>query len=364
MARGGKGSGGASNAKELKMFMEHRMWRDHWLALSVVGSIIVALFAGFFIQFSYSEARLHQIRLDDAPLVERVFKSGEPWVVLCANADTVLPEVFDKASERLLGKMHVGVLDCDDLHPSGKSVFSKFSMRRDISPTVFTVANGEKPKQLFLNYLQKPRALAAQALAQTAKQLHEIQTTAQLDDKCLSKSAPCILVYRAANKKLEQFQKKWLQDLMHAQRGAKFVWADAGILKLSVESLWPSSTKRDHRVMLFQKSKDEAGVITLHATPHTSYFEQLAVDQFVAERVAAPVASATKTLTKPVTLKRRTTKKATSPATEPSAAEVERQRRARMDEESKVHFAESVDEAYEAPTHDEDEDDILDLDEM
>ncbi|KDO30076.1 hypothetical protein SPRG_05267 [Saprolegnia parasitica CBS 223.65] len=357
MARGGKGSGGASNAKELKMFMEHRMWRDHWLALSVVGSIIVALFAGFFIQFSFSEARLHQIRLDDAPLVERVFKSGEPWVVLCANADTVLPEVFDKASERLLGKMHVGVLDCDDLLPSGKSVFSKFSIRRDISPTVFTVANGEKPKQLFLNYLQKPRALAAQALAQTAKQLHEIQTTAQLDDRCLSKTAPCILVYRAA-------------DLMHAHRGAKFVWADAGILKLSVESLWPSSTKRDHRIMLFQKSKDEGGVITLHATPHTSYFEQLAVDQFVASHVAAPVASATKTLSKPVTLKRRTTKKAKapSPSTEPSSPEVERQARARMDEESKVHFAESVDATTDAPTHNDNdndgEEDILDLDEM
>ncbi|OQR85163.1 hypothetical protein ACHHYP_12180 [Achlya hypogyna] len=368
MARGGKGGGGggASNAKELKMFMQHRMWRDHWLALSAVGSIIVALFAGFFIQFSYSETRMHLIHLDDAALVRRVFKSGEPWVVLCANADSVIPEVFDKASERLLGKVQIGVLDCNDRLPSGKSVYDKFSIRRDITPTVFTVANGEKPKQLFLNYLQKSKALAAQALVQTAKELHEVQTTGQLQDKCLSKANPCMLVFRGP-KKFEPFQKKWLRELMHSHRHVKFVWADASILKLSVESLLPKASAFDARVLLFQKRKGDNGALALHVKAHTSYFEQLAVDQFVSENLPV-TAEGFKALTKPVTLKRRPKKvpKAPEPAPAKAAADVERQARERMEEESKVHFAESVDDDSEDTVVDDihEDDEVLDLDEL
>ncbi|OQS04296.1 hypothetical protein THRCLA_03461 [Thraustotheca clavata] len=363
MARGGRGGGGQNNAKELKLFLEHRMWRDHWMAISVVFAIIAALFVGFFVQFSYSETRVHMIQLDDDTHVHRVFKSGEPWVILCANPDSVLPEVFDKASERLVGKVNVGVLDCNDLLPSGKSVYNKFGIRRDISPTIFTVANGEKPKQIFLNYLQKSKALASQAIAQTAKEFHELQTTTQLQEKCLSKSSPCVLVYRG-KKKFETFQKKWIKELMHNHRLVKFAWADSTILKLSAESLVKGF--KDHSVMLFVKSKNESNPTTpiLHAKGYNSYFDQLPVAQFISTNVQATAFDNFKTLTKPVTLKRRVKKQPTIPKENTkSNTEVEQERRERMEEEGKRRFAQSIDEDSDTIVEEEEET-ILDLDEL
>jgi len=148
----GKGSstssGGSNNAKDMKMFLKNRMWRDHWQILTAVGLIVVAMFASAFVQFSYSDQHIYQIRTSDTILMHKVFKSGEPWTVLCSKPDDILPKLFDKASKKLVGKSFIGVLDCSEILGSGKSVYERFNIRRDITPTIFTVANGEKPKQV------------------------------------------------------------------------------------------------------------------------------------------------------------------------------------------------------------------------
>ncbi|CAK4621342.1 hypothetical protein LEN26_021227 [Aphanomyces euteiches] len=391
MAKGAsRGGGGANNAKEMKMFLKNRMWKEHWQVL--VGSVVViiALFAWIFLQAANSKQVLHHIQLTNSNDVDRVFRSGEPWLVLCSNADAVLPEVFDKASKRVVGKINVGVLDCHDKLPSGKSVYNKFLLREDISPTVFTIANGEKPKQLFLNYLQKPKILATQALEQVKKTLHEVQNTKQLDDKCLGKKSSCVLVYRTG-KKFNDYEKQWLQSIMENHRQTAFVWMDASILSLSVESLFKkAATQGQNCLVLFKKVKGNGNAApSTVAKAYTSYFEQLPVESFIDEFGGVSTdESAFRPLTKSVTITRRpkpTPKPTAKPAqTKPSPAnaqptetrtpqeiaEIERQRRERMEEESKSHYPEYVDEdeidtttATEAG-EDEDDSEVLDLDEL
>ncbi|KAF0697675.1 Aste57867_11646 [Aphanomyces stellatus] len=377
MAKGstkGGGNAGANNAKEMKMFLKNRMWKDHWQVLVGVSAVVVALFAYFFLQHANSEQSIQLIHLSNKVDVDRVFRSGEPWIVLCSKEDSVLPEVFDKASKRLSSKINVGVVDCNGRLPSGKTVYNKFLIRDDIVPTVFTVANGEKPKQLFLNYLQKPKALASQALVQVKKTLHEVQNTKQLEDKCLGKSTSCVLIYRTG-KKFDEYQKTWLQTVMERHRLVKFAWMDSSILSLSVESLLKKpATQNQHRLVVFKKVQSTDGNTTTLAKSYTSYFEQLAVEAFLDEHVAAKGdTDSFRPLTKPVTVKRRpkptpATKQTDSQPkrTAEDIAELERQRRARMDEESQQFYPEEVDEPVDvaADIDDEDEDVVIDLDDL
>lgn len=143
---GGGGGGSASNAKELRVFLQHRMWREHWYVIVGAGVVVVALFAGFFLRFSTAEDHVHRLETADA---SRVFQSGDPWLVLCAEPDDVLPEAFDDVAGRLVGRARVGVLDCSQPLPwSKKSVWATYALRRGVTATVFTVANGDKPKQV------------------------------------------------------------------------------------------------------------------------------------------------------------------------------------------------------------------------
>ncbi|RHY67618.1 hypothetical protein DYB38_007162 [Aphanomyces astaci] len=362
----------------MKMFLKNRMWREHWQVIAGSLVIIVALFGWFFLQAATSTRSVHFIQLSEPADVHRVFQSGEPWLVLCSRPDAILPEVFEKATKRLEGKIHVGVVDCHDKLPSGKSVFKKFLLRDDIVPTIFTIANGGKPKQVIPLHSSRPPpscpALAAQTLVQVQKSLHEVQSTKQLDDKCLKASTACVLIHRAGKQKFDEYQKQWLQALMHEHRLVKFVWMDASILKLSVDSLFkkPITDSSHHRLVLFKKATNRGASSQWTAKAYTSYFDQLPVQAFLNEYATAPVPSQSfRTLTKQVTVTRRAKKVQSAPPsrTPQEVAELERLRRERMEEESKEHFPQGVDEDGSdahptADDNDEEEEEVLDLDEL
>lgn len=149
---GGGGGGRGANARDLKMYLRHGLWREHSSALLAVAAVAAALFGGALLRFATAPTLLHRVdAATDAALVGRVFRSGEPWLVLCARADDVLPDVFSDAAQRLAGRVHAGVLDCSQpLPPGTKSALQRYKLRATVTPTVFTVANGEKPQQVCL----------------------------------------------------------------------------------------------------------------------------------------------------------------------------------------------------------------------
>ncbi|TDH70827.1 hypothetical protein CCR75_001210 [Bremia lactucae] len=254
MARGQAGGAQSSSYKEMKLFLRNRMWRDYLCALVSVGVIVVALFGSAFLQFSTSPDHVYRIEVTDSVLMKRVFHSGEPWVVLCLSPDELLPEVFDKASSRLAGKSFAGVLDCKQKLPtSGKSVLKRYSIRSSVSPTVFTVANGKKPKQVYLDYLQSAIALAKHVTERNKPSMQQVQTSAQLEKRCLSKSN-CMLFLRGHRFKRQE--KLWIDKLMDKHRLMTFAWLDSTSLRLSLESMLPNAQNDKHRIVFFQRQHD------------------------------------------------------------------------------------------------------------
>ncbi|CAH0477807.1 unnamed protein product [Peronospora belbahrii] len=260
MGRGQAGGAQSSSARDMKMFLRNRMRHDHYYILSSASVLVVVLFVSAFLQFYTSEDHVYRLDVADAALMDRVFRSGEPWVVLCSSPDDVLPEVFDKVSPRLAGKIFVGVLDCKQkLLASGKSVLKRYGIKTSITPTVFTVANGEKPKQVFLKYLQTSAALAKYVKAQTKKTMQQVQNSAQLETRCLSRLT-CVLFLRG--QRFQPYEKQWIDKLMRKHRTLSFAWIDSASLKLSIESMLPDVERGEHRLILFQRQHDS----TTHKT--------------------------------------------------------------------------------------------------
>ncbi|RLN85891.1 hypothetical protein BBJ28_00002867 [Nothophytophthora sp. Chile5] len=373
--RGQQGGAQASNAKDMKMFLKNRMWREHWYVFAAVGVIVAALFGSAFLQFSTSQDHVYRLEVTDAPLMERVFRSGEPWVVLCSKPDDVMPEVFDKVSARLVGKSFVGVLDCSQKLPaSSKTVFARYDIKRSVSPTVFTVANGEKPKQVFLNYLQSSKALAKHVKAQTKKTMREVQNSAQLEARCLSR-ATCVLFLRG--QRFQPYEKQWVDKLMLQHRTLSFAWVDSTILKLSLEAMLPDVRPGEHRLVLFRRQRDpeskEKKVLTAKAF-RGDVFDAMPVGMFLEDNVGS---TSLKPLAKSPTISRRKKKSAAQPTetddSERKRSRHRRQHHKRREEEEKgdeYYFPQKVDpEDEDAPgtivfeNSIEEDEEILDLDE-
>ncbi|KAJ0402769.1 hypothetical protein P43SY_009713 [Pythium insidiosum] len=372
-------SGGSSNARELKMFMKNRMWRDHWHVLVAVAGIVVALFASAVLQFSTAKDHVYRLEVTDTALMTRVFQSGEPWTVLCSKPDAIVPEVFTKATKRLADKTFLGVLDCSQRLPaSGKTVLGRYGIKSSVSPTIFTVANREKPRQVFLNYLQSPKALARRVVEQTKKTAAEVLNSAHLESKCLQRPT-CVLLLRGA--KFKTYEKQWLDRLMAEHRTLSFAWVDSTLLKISIESMLPAFHRGEHRVVLFKRQRDaETKKAVITAKAYRNLFELLPLQQFLRENVDREL----KALSKMPTLKRRKAaerakrerQKAPQNSEELGESEAEsyaeRRRRERQAAEEErgdeYYFPQSVDpddvqDGPERSDGDEEEVEVLDLDE-
>ncbi|POM57936.1 Hypothetical protein PHPALM_37488 [Phytophthora palmivora] len=349
MARGQAGA--QSSAREMKMFLRNRMWRDHWYVLVAVGVIVVALFGSALLQFSTSQAHMFRLEVTDSAMMDRVFRSGEPWVVLCSRPDDVLPEVFDKVSPRLAGKSFVGVLDCKQKLPSGKSVLKRYGIKSSITPTVFTVANGEKPKQVFLNYLQSAQALAKHVTTRTKKTMQQVQNSAQLEARCLSRSN-CVLFMRG--QRFQPYEKQWIDELMHKHRTLTFAWIDSTRLKLSVENMLPDARRGEHRMVLFRRQRDpDAHKKVLAAKAYRGdVFDAVSVGTFLDDYGTS---DSLKPLGKsPKVLHRKKKSRASDPE---QSRDDERKRTKRSHHHRRKEREEEKDDAYYFPQHVEDEDD-------
>ncbi|KAG1708373.1 hypothetical protein DVH05_025051 [Phytophthora capsici] len=353
----------------MKVFLRNRMWRDHWYVLVSVGVIVAALFGSAFLQFSTSKDHVYRIEVTDSVLMERVFRSGEPWVVLCSGPDDVLPDVFDKVSPRLAGKSFVGVLDCKQKLPgSGKSVLSRYGIKKSITPTVFTVANGEKPKQVFLNHLQSAAALAKHVKTRTKKTMQQVQNSAQLEARCLSRSG-CVLVLRG--QRFQPHEKQWIDKLMLKHRTLSFAWIDSTSLKLTLEKMLPDARQGDHRLVLFKRQRDPDTHKKVVAAKAFRYnvFDAVSVGAFLDENAHAALKPLGKS---PKVLHRK--KKQPSQSDNAGSREQRRPKRSSRRKERKV---EEKEEGYYFPQHVdpdeenegshelddvEEEEDVLDLD--
>ncbi|CCI44354.1 unnamed protein product [Albugo candida] len=291
--RSKRSSGNVSDAKGFKLFMKNRMWREYWYVVAAMCGIILALFGGAILKYMSMKEHVHHIESTDEVMMQRVFFSNESWVVLCAKPNDPIPEVFDKASKTLNSKCSVGVMDCTQKFPSSRqSVLNRFQIRSSIQPTIFTVSNGEKPEQIFLNYLQSSKGLIRRAFKQIRKRAIQVRNSSQFLSKCLEK-AVCVLVLRSNQGRLTTYERRWMQKVMNANRDTQFVWLDSRRIKLSLESVKenehkmgiPQYEEHTHRMVLFRKEPKQVSPSGVSVKVYDNIFDYMPVRDFIKKYV-------------------------------------------------------------------------------
>ncbi|TMW63401.1 hypothetical protein Poli38472_002342 [Pythium oligandrum] len=369
MARGSGGGGKASNGKELKMFLKNGWWKEHWYLIFAVLGISIGVFGTIIIEALRAKQEIFSIDVTDQVLMTRVFRSGEPWMVLCSKPDDILPEVFTKAAPRLVGEAYVGVIDCTQKMPkTGKSILARYGIKSVIQPTIFTIADHQKPKQIFLDDLQSARDLAHKAMSQTRRALVQVLNAAELEAKCLNK-AKCVLFLRSG--KFKQYERRWIDRMVRKQRAVQFAWIDSTVSKLSIEYMLPEYALGEHRVVFFKKQRDpekkKRSIVTAKA--YRNIFDDVPVRQFVDDNLEATL----KPLSKSIKVSRRksileTAREEARKANDESY--VEKRRRERKEEEANAddaHFFpqaadEEQGEVADISNIEEEDEEVIDLD--
>lgn len=128
------------------------------VAAVAIGLGLLAFLATFFggiFGFLTGGATVVQLDVNNHPLIKEVLFGGEPWLIYCVNNETAhypLPAILDvdlggEGTTALYSQigMKVGVLDCFQEMPSGKTLAQRFTWGTKAPPFAFAIANGDAP---------------------------------------------------------------------------------------------------------------------------------------------------------------------------------------------------------------------------
>ena len=196
--------------------------------------------------------------------------TGKSYVVLCHADSSRLPisSVFQDAfgiagssvaDFRLLDCQHV-------LQPSGKTVAERFALDVKQRPTIFISGATGEPKQIPSKHLKTGKMLAKLLKGQLEPHAAKIETTQDLRVKCLDKDI-CALLLKGTTK-APNYLKDAMKNLLKEFPKVSFASVDSSVLYVkNLEEFLPELASEQPRFVIFKKvsgslSKDGTRLIT------------------------------------------------------------------------------------------------------
>ena len=184
----------------------------------MAGRIALALALACAARSARAKPSVELLSAADGAALKAVFFSGAPWLVQCGTRTDLaaaasdpslgLHEVVERALLSLPTECRVGLLDCRQKLPSGKTVLERFKLDGAVAPTLIVAANALPPAQvtaeqlakhgglggvLFPTVRQQAVALAALVGAKIEPKATVLTRTEHLQSHCL-KRRHCALV--------------------------------------------------------------------------------------------------------------------------------------------------------------------------
>mmetsp|Transcript_33916 Transcript_33916/g.81152 ORF Transcript_33916/g.81152 Transcript_33916/m.81152 type:complete len:443 (-) Transcript_33916:333-1661(-) len=144
------------------------------------------------------------------------------------------------------------LMDCEHILPeSGKSIYDKFKLNKKKRPTVFVSGKVGPPKQVPEKHL-KTGAMLTKLLKQMLEpHAAKIEKTKDLKEKCLNKDV-CGLLLKGG--KPEPYVKHAVANLLGTYPSVQFASIDSTVLFLTnLEEYLPEYTAGEHRFVVFKK---------------------------------------------------------------------------------------------------------------
>lgn len=160
--------------------------------------------------------------------------------------------VFQDSSDDGSAPAEYVLMDCDYVLPdSGKSIYDKFKLNKKKRPTVFVSGKVGPPKQVPEKHL-KTGAMLTKLLKQMLEpHAAKIEKTKELKEKCLNKDV-CALLLKGG--KPEPYVKHAMANLLGKYPNVQFASVDSSVLFLvNLEEHLPEYVSGEHRFVVFKK---------------------------------------------------------------------------------------------------------------
>lgn len=167
----------------------------------------------------------------------------------------------------------MGVLNCSQTLPSGKTVMNRFGLDDSVQPLVLFAANGRKPRQVPVAVLTDT-ALPDWLRRGSALKLYQPQTSDELYTKCLTKSTCALIVHPGA---LSSAQTKVIKEVHMQRRNVTFALIDTSKVSFSLQRKLPPQIPN---LVVFQRPRGSTG--TAAAIGAKAYKGEFVVDSLVA----------------------------------------------------------------------------------
>jgi hypothetical protein len=227
-----RGKGGGAKAKASVQIRSLSHMVQPCVQLLPVLAIVVGV-AFYYIQRS----PLHYLSTYNREQMLEVFKGGQTWVVLCHAGNSVqpIPPNFVELAGDMTHMASFGVLDCNGVLPSGKTVLEKFGIveRSPPNPTVFVTGSGlPTPEQLPVGKGETFLGMKKWLRATIEPRSRSVASTRELQSKCLSRDL-CALVLKPGL--IQDAVRDTIKGAMLDNRSLRFAAFDSAQLELSAE---------------------------------------------------------------------------------------------------------------------------------
>lgn len=180
--------------------------------------------------------------------------TGKSYVVLCSDENSNIPvsSVFADAAKQTSHLAQFRLMDCNASLQSGKTVAERFKLNIKERPTIFISGAVGEPKQVPSKHLKTGKMLVKVIRSKLEAHTAKIETTQDLRTKCLDQDM-CGLLLKGT-KKAPKYLKDAMQNLLKEFPKVTFASVDASVLYVkNLEEFLPELKDGQPRFVLFKK---------------------------------------------------------------------------------------------------------------
>lgn len=225
----------------------------------LIPAIVVALAIVAYQFLKGLGAEITRVNVEDELEIRDVFfgegGTGKSYVVLCNDETSNIPisSVFQDAFNDGTASAEFRLINCNHvLQPSGKTVAERFSLDIKQRPTIFVSGTVGEPKQIPSKHLKTGGMLVKLLRSMLEPHAGKIETTQDLRVKCLDKDI-CGLLLKGT-KKAPAYLKEAMQNLLKEYPKVSFAAVDTSVLFVkNLEEYLPELKDGQPRFVVFKK---------------------------------------------------------------------------------------------------------------
>ena len=156
------------------------------LKLTFVGVFICISIVFSYVLWKYASSGVKSLVNADVETLKGTFFGEKPFIYYCherGKLDYVPANLVD-AHKRMGTKYGLAVLNCSEVLPCGKDIFTRFNLKKEWNPTIFATAPWKMPTQLSPRKMKSAKGMAETLLHHMQPRAVRVQSDREFKEFC------------------------------------------------------------------------------------------------------------------------------------------------------------------------------------